>query len=234
MDDTSKADCDLFEQERAARMAQLEGKLKRQADVGVLPFVAAVGLLGALVLLFTMRSDIAYLFSPTLPISLGVEGGYQLADTKSNRYVEIHGAPTALGAYWMEAGVAWVAVGLLETPVLVARKTLATERFVLGEKPPPPDARSFAVRGRLLARADAAKYQDAFAAHDKGGEVAPKWILIAESRPGADVSVWCWSFGLTVFAIVNGWLLFKGLVARSRGAAFLKVASSSQVPSGEP
>ncbi len=218
MRDAPKADSDIFEQERAARMAQLEGKLKRQADVGVLPFVAAVGLLGASFLLFSMRSDVAYLFSPTLPISLGVEGGYQFSDTKSNRYVEIHGVPTALGTYWMEQGVPWVAVGLQETPLLVARKTLATERFVLGEKPPPPDVRSFAVRGRLLARADAVKYQDAFVAHDKGGEIAPKWILIAESKPGADVSVWLWSFGLTVFAIVNGWLLFKGLAARSKRA----------------
>jgi hypothetical protein len=204
---------------QAERMALLERRLSRPPGVGVWPPVATVALCGALFLLWSSRADIAYLLSSTEPISLGAEGAYRFDLAQSNRYAEIHGEPTSRGAFFVERGIASVVIGVAETPLLVARKTLPNEAFEPGQKPPRPDARSFAVRGRLLSEADASKYESAFRLHAQLGEVSPKWILIADSKPGTDQSVWAWTGGLVFFALLNAWLLVRGLRARRIGRA---------------
>jgi hypothetical protein len=67
---------------------------------------------------------------------------------------------------------------------------LPGEEWVLGKKPPQPDPRPFAVRGRLLAEEDAPRYQEAFALLRSKGEVKPVggrlWIVLEGQRPWQD------------------------------------------------
>ncbi len=206
-------DSDL-EEARAKRLAQLEAKLSKPPSVGVVPAVAALALVGALTLLYLQLPELEYFFSPKEPIELGSLGGYHFENAQSNRYAQVHGAPTVRGAYWLEQRTTLVAVGLRDTPLMVRREALPSENWRVGAVPPQPDQRTFSVRGRLLSRADASKLADAFAQLEAWGEVRPQWVLLAEEHPGGNLSMMGWLAGLTTFAAVNAWLLVRGLFSR--------------------
>lgn len=207
--------------ERQERIAELEAKLARPSGVGVLPPLAAIACTVALALLWGDRADLAYATSSQEPVELGAEGDYRFDLAQTNRYVRVHGIPTAFGTYWQERAATFVAVGLRDTPILVARVLLPSESWKPGDKAQRPDPRPFTVKGRLLARADAAKYEDAFAKHEAHGELNPKWILIAEARPGGDLGTTVWLGGLAAVALLNAWFFVRGVVAflRRRQAA---------------
>lgn len=200
-------------EERSTRIAQLEARLTRRAPVGVMPPVAALALVIAGWVLWTQHEDVAYFFSSRDPISLGVEGMYRFDQASSNQYAQLHGAPTIRGAYGIEGDQHFVIVGVQNTPLLVKRKALPTEEWKLGTTPPPPDQRSFTASGRLLSRASASRWEDAFAKHESFGELKPKWLLVEGARPGGDFAAMGW-FGLVIaFALVNLWLLARGVIA---------------------
>lgn len=204
----------LHDEDRERRIAELETRLSRPPGVGVLPPVAAIALAGALAMMWLQRDDLAYFFSSREPIDLGVEGAYRFDLAQTNRYAQLHGVPTSHGAYWMERDETYLAIGVRETPLLVRRATFPNEAWAPGSaKGPPPDQRPFSVRGRLLSRADASKYEDAFKKHDEWAEVGAKWMLLAEQRPGGDYAGMMWFSVLLAFAGVNVWLLVRGVVA---------------------
>jgi hypothetical protein len=197
----------------AARIAQLEARLAKRAPVGVMPPVAALALVIAGWVIWMQADDVAYFFSSKDPIQLGIEGGYRFDQAVSNRYVQLHGAPTIRGAYGIEGDRHFVVIGVQNTPLLVKRKALPTEEWKPGTTPPPPDQRSFTASGRLLSRGAASRWEDAFAKHESFGELKPKWLLVEGARPGGDFGAIGW-FGLVLaFGAVNLWLLFRGLGA---------------------
>lgn len=178
-----------------------------------MPPVALLALLLAGWQLVQQKDDVAYYFSARDPILLGVEGNYLFDRAVSNRYATLHGAPTVRAPYAVEGEKTVVFVGVQGSPLIVKRAALPSEAWTPGSTPPPPDPRSFTVSGRLLSRADAYRYADAFEKHDSYGELKPKWILIEGARPGGDVAAIGW-FGLVLaFAGVNVWLLMRGLLA---------------------
>jgi hypothetical protein len=176
--------------------------------------LSLIGCLASAYLLFTLRGEMAYALSAQVPLELGAQGDYRWGLAVSNRYARIQGVPTTVGTFWQDRASTFVAVGLLDTPLLVARVLLPTESWKPGERAPQPDQRAMTVRGRLLSRADARKYEDAFAKHEKAGEVVPRWLLIAEERPGGDFGTTLASGALGAFCLVNLWLLMKGLLRR--------------------
>ncbi len=207
-------------EEREARIKELEAKLNRPPRVGVLPPVAALALLGALGVLWLQRADVEYFGASKTPIDLGAEGDYHFDRAVSNRYTQIHGTPTGRGAYFEDKGKPWIAIGLMDTPLMVVRATLASESFEPGRKGSRPDPRPFSVRGRLLSREDTpVKYSGVFTQVDSYGEIRPKWILIAEAHPGGDFGAMVWASVLGVFALVNAWLLVRGTLFLIRGRA---------------
>ncbi|HZI15368.1 MAG TPA: hypothetical protein VE153_33660, partial [Myxococcus sp.] len=95
------------------------------------------------------------------------------------------------------------------------------EEWREGRPPPQPDQTPFAVRGRLLAEADAPRYRDALALLRKLGEVQPHegklWLLVEGERPGADRGLVLVCGLLLAFIAFNAVLLVKGLRRRAGG-----------------
>ncbi|HZA51758.1 MAG TPA: hypothetical protein VE549_13530 [Myxococcaceae bacterium] len=178
--------------------------------------VALAGLTLACGLLWVERADLAYLISPRDPISLGDESGYDFERLTSNRFAEIHGVPTAGGAYSRNGDLIHVVVGLRNTPVLIRREALPTEDWVPRRPPPAPDPRPLGARGRLLAEEDAPRYQSAF--EMLGRELTAKdgqrWILLDGERPGADAGTALLGAALLGFAILNIWWLVRDVTRR--------------------
>lgn len=200
-------------EERSRRIAQLEARLSRRAPVGVMPPVAALALAIAAWVLWIQHDEVSYFLSPREPISLGVEGDYRFDRAADNRYAQLHGTPAIRGAYGVDGSQHFVVIGVQNTPLLVKRNALPTEDWKPGTTPPPPDQRSFTASGRLLSRGSATRWNDAFAKHDAYGELKPKWLLIEGAQPGADLGAMAW-FGLVVaFAMINLWLLLRGVIA---------------------
>lgn len=166
------------------------------------------------VLLWQLRGDLAYHFSPKEPLFLGAEGAYQFGLLASNRYAQVHGTPSSRGAYSVEDGTTYVVVGLTGTPLLVRRRAMPHEAWTPGTRPPRPDQTPFAVRGRLVSRADAGRYEEAFRVLESSTELSPGgglWLLIEGERPGEDPATALWLFGLGAFAAVNLWFAFRAL-----------------------
>jgi hypothetical protein len=202
---------------RSARIAQLEQRLARPPNVGVMPPVAALALVAAVLLLVLQRHNAAYFFSSKEPLTLGAEGAYALDRLISNRYVQVRGVPTLRAAYGSQRGVTVVAVGLQQTPLMVWRPTLPTEAWDGKGTPPRPDQRPFQVRGRLISRAEAGgTYAEAFAQLESFGEVSPQWVIVESARPGGDLGGMALVTALLAFAGINGWLLARGVLARLR------------------
>lgn len=190
-----------------------------RSSTGVKWPVALLGFVCALVLLAWQRLDLGYLFASRTPVVLGREGEYRFDALANNRYVQIHGVPTARGAYSREGGQVDVTVGLRDTPVLVHRGAIGREaEWKSGTVPPQPDPRPFAVGGRLLRDDSATRYEAAFALLRKTGEVIPwdghLWIVLEGERPGSDVKTALIAAGLAIFAVVNGWFFVRGVRER--------------------
>jgi len=199
-------------EDHAQRIAELEAKLARPSNVGVRPLVSAVALAFSLYVLWGQRSDLQYSVSSTEPIDLGAEGGYRFDLAQSNRYVMIHGVPSARGWYWQERATTVVAVGINDTPIIMRRPTLTSEPWVPGTPGPRPDPRPFTAKGRLLARSDAPRYEQAFAQFETWSGTPARWILLQEEKPGADIGGRTFAVLLGLFAALNGWMLVRGLV----------------------
>lgn len=199
-------------EDRERRIAELEAKLARPTNVGVTPLVAAVALAFSSYLIWGQRADLEYQFTaPKEPIDLGAEGAYRFDLAQSNRYVQLHGAPSARGWFWVERNTTVVAVGVVDTPVILRRPTLPTEKWTPGEPPPRPDQRPFTVKGRLMSREEAPlKYADAFTEYEKWSGTPAKWILLQEDKPGGDLGGQVWVAVLVAFAALNLWLLVRG------------------------
>ncbi|MBL8955828.1 MAG: hypothetical protein JNK82_33955 [Myxococcaceae bacterium] len=209
------------EAERNEYIAELEARLAKPAPLGVTPLVAAGALIVSLGVLFQLREDSAYYFSSRDPVQLGAEGDYRFQLAQHNAYVELHGIPTSRGAFGVDGNMTIVAVGVRDTPVMIWRKAVKGEEWSPGSKPPPPNQQPFTVRGRLLARDQAAeKYSDAFAKLDGFGEVRVKWVLLESVRPGGDFTVDFNTTLLDPYPGIMAWLLARGLLAmRAKSAA---------------
>ncbi|MDC0715013.1 hypothetical protein POL68_41575 [Stigmatella sp. ncwal1] len=204
----------LVQEERERRIAELEARLARRPRSAVRPPMALLALGVSVALLVMQRRELAYLFSPRTPLSLGVEGDYRPEALISNRYAQVHGVPAAHGAYEREGDALYVLVGLRESPFVVRRPALPGEEWIAG-RPPPPDPRPFAVRGRLLAEEDAPRYRDAFALLREKGELQPRegrlWLVVEGQRPGEDWGRAGVALLLAAFAAANVMLLVRGL-----------------------
>src|SRR5215217_3951329 len=204
----------LAQAERDARIAELESRLARRR-VGVRPLASVVGILVSQSLLVMQRRELEYFFSSPVPLTLGVEGDYRFDALASNRYAQVHGVPTARGAYEQDGSALLVLVGLRESPFVVRRPALPGADWVPGRPPPPPDSRPFGIRGRLLSEEDAPRYRDALALLRGMGEVQPHegrlWLLIEGERPGEDRGRILTCLALLAFAVLNAVLLYKAL-----------------------
>jgi hypothetical protein len=209
----------LVREERERRIAELEARQARRPRSPLRAPVSLVAIGVAAALLGMQWREVHYFFSPREPLSLGVEGDYRYPELVSNRYVQLHGIPTAAGAYERDGDAVFVLVGLRESPFVVRRPALPGEEWAPGRKPPPPNPRPFAVRGRLLAEQDASRYRDAFELLRSKGEVQPLrgqlWIVIEGQRPGEDYGRLAVALLLVFIIAING--LF--LVRRLRGEA---------------
>lgn len=204
--------------ERDEQIAALERRLQRRTPAGVSAPVAALAVALALLAIWIFeRRDLAYFASPAEPVSLGREGEYRWELLRSNRYAEIHGAPTTRGLYGPESGGVMVVVGLRDTPVLVRRRALPGEEWAPGKgTPPQPNQRPFAAAGRLLAIEDAPAWaRDAADQLRKGDEVRPvegrMWILLSGERPRSDPGLLLVTALLLTFAALNAYFLVKDL-----------------------
>ncbi|NTX61765.1 hypothetical protein HUA74_13970 [Myxococcus sp. CA051A] len=207
--------------ERDARIAELESSLARRR-VGVRPLAAVLGIVVSLALLMMQRRELAYFFSSRVPLTLGVEGDYRFDALASNRYAQVHGLPTARGAYERDGSALFVLVGLRESPFVVRRPALPGEDWVTGRPPPPPDPRPFGIRGRLLSEDDAPRYRDALALLRGMGELQAHegklWLLIEGERPGEDRGLVLACLALLAFGVLNAVLLYKALKGPARAA----------------
>ena len=210
-------------QQRDARIAELEARLRTRATPGVRLPVALVCLLGALYLLWRELPDVAYALSPASPVTLGQEGSYRFGELVGNRYVQLHGTPTGTAFWGQDRRGPFLVVGLLDTPVLVRRAPLPAETWTPGRPPPPPLQTPFAVRGRLLPEREAPAYRDAFARARQLSGVRPRdgtlWIVLEGERPGEDWGAVLTAVLLALFAAFNAWLAVSALPQRRDATA---------------
>jgi hypothetical protein len=213
----------FFVSERDEQIAALEQRIRRRPPMGVSAPVAGLAVVLALAAIWIFeRRDWAYFFSPAEPVSLGREGEYRWDLLESNRYAQVHGAPTARGLYAKESGGVMVVVGLRDTPVLVRRRALPGEEWAPDKgTPPQPDQRPFAVAGRLLRVEDAPAWaREAANQLGKGDEVRPvegkMWILLSGARPRSDPGLLLVTALLLTFAALNGYFLVRDLRHRLR------------------
>jgi hypothetical protein len=205
----------LIREERERRIAELEARLARRPRSPLRAPVALVGIGVAVALLVMQWREVRYFFSPRTPLSLGAEGEYRYSELASNRYAQLHGIPTPHGAYERDGDAVFVLVGLRDSPFLVRRPALPGEDWAPGKKPPQPDQRPFAVRGRLLAEEDGSRYRDAFELLRAKGEVQPLegrlWIVIEGQRPGEDLGRLAVTALLVLVIATNALFLVRGL-----------------------
>lgn len=205
----------MSDQERDEFIAKLEADLQKKPRAGLLPPVAAVALVASVGLAVSYFHDAAYFFSSREPIELGAEGSYHLERAVTNRYAQLHGVPSARGWYVEEAAGAFVIVGVNDTPVAVRRVTFEDENRRLGDgKRPQPRQNPFFARGRLLSRDDASKYEEALREYDAWSGTRVRWLLLAEAPPGKDLASAAMFGGALAFALLNLWLLKRGLTRR--------------------
>ncbi len=205
----------LIREERERRIAELEERLARRPRSPLRAPVALVGIGVAAALLVMQWREVRYFFSPRTPLSLGAEGEYRYPELVSNRYAQLHGIPTSHGAYERDGEAVFVLVGLRDSPFVVRRPALPGESWAPGKRPPQPDQRPFAVRGRLLAEEDAPRYRDAFELLRAKGEVQPLqgrlWIVIEGQRPGEDLGRLAVAMLLVLVIAANVLFLVRGL-----------------------
>jgi hypothetical protein len=208
-----------LQEEREQAIRDMEAGLRRRR-LGIRWPTALVAILVAVVLFAWHRvdRDLTYFFSPTQPLTLGSEGGYQWENLRSNRYAQIHGIPTPIGTFSRHGDQVRVTVGLQGTPVLVHRPALPTEDWPKGRPPSAVDQRPFGMRGRLLVEDDARRFQEAF---DRLGQLesvqrrdGKLWILLEGDRPRSDAGTLLLSGLLFAFVLLNLWFLLRDLASR--------------------
>jgi hypothetical protein len=213
----------LIREERERRIAELEARQARRPRSPLRAPVALVGIGVAAALLVMQWREVGYFFSPRTPLSLGAEGEYRYEALASNRYAQLHGVPTTYGAYERDGDAVFVLVGLRDSPFVVRRPALKGEEWTQGQKPPRPDQRPFAVRGRLLSEEDASRYHEAFELMRSKGQVQPLqgrlWIIIEGQRPGEDLGRLAVTLLLVLVIAANGLFLVQGLRRRSAPAS---------------
>lgn len=176
--------------------------------------MAAIAFLGAVLLMWWMRSDVQYFLSSAAPIELGAEGDYHFERARTNRYAQVHGTPMARGWYAQGKEGDFVLLLVADTPLVLRRASFPDELADERGRRPQPRQNPFLARGRLLARAEAGPYAEALGQMEAWSGQPVRWLLLGEQRPGADLSVML-SFGfLLLFAGLNGWLFYRGLVLR--------------------
>ncbi len=183
----------------------------------MLPPVAALALCGAAFLVWWMWGDISYFWSPRDPIELGAEGEYRFDRALTNRYAQVHGAPLGRGWYAQEKDGDFVLLPVSDTPLVLRRSTFPDEQPGRDGKRPQPRLNPFSARGRLLSRADAGRYADAVLRIEAWSGQPVKWLLVAEQRPGSDLSVMVSLAFLLAFGALNGWLFVRGLRRSRKG-----------------
>jgi len=205
-------------EDRDARIAELQARLRARRASFVRAPVALICLAGALYLASRQWPDVAYALSATEPVTLGREGDYRLEALASNRYVQVHGTPAPTAFFGRDRQGPFVVVGLLDTPLLVRRAPLPSETWTPGRPPPPPERTPFAVRGRLLAEAGAPAYRDAFARARELPGLRPQdgrlYIILEGEHPAQDWGAVATAVVLLLFAAFNGWLLLDALRRR--------------------
>jgi hypothetical protein len=204
-------------QPREARIAELEARLRAQRAPGVRLSVALVCLVGALYLLWRELPDVAYALSSATPLTLGQEGGYRFEALTNNRYVQLHGTPTATAFWGQDRAGPFLVVGLQDTPVLVRRAPLSSETWTAGHPPPAPVQTPFAVRGRLLAETAAPAYREAFQKARQLPGVRARdglWLVVEGEKPREDWGAVLTAVLLSLFAAFNGWLAVKRVLPR--------------------
>jgi hypothetical protein len=206
---------ELVREERERRIAELEARQARRPRSHLRAPVALVAMGVASALFFMQWREALYFFSSSEPLSLGAEGEYRYPELVSNRYVQLHGLPTATGAYEWDGTQVFVLVGLRDSPFVVRRPALPGEDWAPGRKAPQPNQRPFAVRGRLLAEQDAPRYRDAFQLLRAKGELQPLngrlWLVVEGQRPGEDWGRLGVSLLLVLIIAANAAFLVRGL-----------------------
>jgi hypothetical protein len=223
--------------EREERISELEARLRESPRPPVRLSLALLLCIGSAVLLALQWPELSYFLSPSQPFPLGREGEYARNFPSDNRYVEVHGTPTAKGFFWQEGENVLVLVGLAGSPFLLQRGALPTEEWAPGQTPPPPDKRPFTVRGRLLSRASAPRLAMGFAGFEKNAEMAPRegqlWVIFEGKKPRQDVGGFLVGLGLLgLFAANAAWLL-KGLYPLIRRRRRQSPGDGERGPSGE-
>lgn len=210
-------------EEREASIRELEARVHRPRRIGVRWTTALVAIVLGLMGLFWMRQDVAYFFSPREPITLGAEGDYHFDRLKPNRYAQIHGTPVQQAAFSRESDATWVHVALQNTPIMVRRGALPTEDWVPGRSVPPPDQRPFGIRGRLLPRDQAQRYEEGFKIAEKQPSVStgagPLWVLIEGENPGRFTGDLAIASLLVAFIALNAWMAVRDIADRRRARA---------------
>jgi hypothetical protein len=202
-------------EQREARIAELETRLRAKRASGVRLPVALVCLAGALYLLSRQAPEVRYALSSKVPLTLGREGEYRFEALRNNRYAQVHGTPTPTAFWGRDRQGPFLVVGLLDTPLLVRRAPLPSETWTDGRPPPPPVQTPFAVRGRLLQEAHAPAYREAFQKARQTAGLLPRdgqlWIVLEGERPGEDSGAVVTAVLLALFAAFNGVLALEAL-----------------------
>jgi hypothetical protein len=213
----------LSQREREERIAELEGRLAHRNYVGVSIPVSVLAIAAVSFLLGRQWPDLKFFFASATPLALGTEGAYRFEQLASNQYVQIHGTPTRRGVYEIRNGKRDVVVGLRGTPIVVQRRPLPGEeqaRGNRGQAPPQPNQTPFAVRGRLIAQADAPAHAETIQQLAQMGELQPRagglWIVLEGERPRSDLKTILLTAILLVFGVFNGWFLLRNLRHRLR------------------
>lgn len=208
----------LEREQRDARIKELEARLAKRPPVGVKAPVAAICIMGALFLLWLNRQDVTYFFSPREPLTLGAEGDYRTGALVTNRYVQLRGTPTLRAHY--ENKEPFVLVGLRGSPFIVRRQRLPGEEPGPSGKPPPPNQTPFAVRGRLLSRAEAGPWERAFEDFKAWGELQPVngelFLVVEGDKPGRDTGTALLLGILGAFIALNAYFLVRDVRFRLR------------------
>jgi hypothetical protein len=202
-------------EQREARIAELEARLRARRATGVRLPVALVCLAGALYLLVRELPEVRYALSSSVPLTLGREGEYRFEVLANNRYAQMHGAPASTASWGRDRQGPFLVVGFLDTPVLVRRAPLPAETWTEGRPPPPPLQTPFAVRGRLLDEAHAPAYREAFQRARETPGLKPRegklWIVLEGERPKEDWGAVVTAVLLGLFAAFNALLAAEAL-----------------------
>lgn len=211
---------DALREEREARIAQLEARERSPRGPGVHPLMALMAMAVVGFLLWQDRLDLAYLFAPRTPVTLGEEGTYPREGLTPNRYVQLHGRPTTNASFGEVDGRTVVMVGIEGSPFVLRRSPLPGETWRPGEVPPTPNPAAFSVRGRLLREDQDTRFSQGYEALRSSPQLHPidgvLYGIVESDRPGSDRGTAAWAALLVTVLFLNLWLLVRGIEVRLR------------------